>query len=52
MLFIQVPVDNGIYYWNLNVGNAAAYTTYYIDNVTLVSEPNGFYDNWVATSQV
>lgn len=43
---------NGVYYFNLNVGAAAAYTTYFIDDVTLTSEPNTPYDNWMATAPV
>jgi len=46
-----VPAD-GLYYFNLNVGAAAANTAYYIDDVTLTSEPNLVYDNWMATATV
>lgn len=45
----KVPAD-GLYYFNLNVGAAAANTAYYIDDVTLTSEPNLVYDNWMATA--
>eukprot|EP00775_Hariotina_reticulata_P012467 gene12467-12602_t len=46
----KVPVD-GKYYFNLNVGYAMAYTSYYIDDITLTSEPNGNFTNWMATAQ-
>jgi len=48
---LQVAV-NGLYYFNLNVGNAMANTAYYIDDVTLSSESNSNFTNWMATAQV
>ena len=49
---VQVP-ENGVkYFWNLNVGNAVANTQYYFDDITLTSEPNAQYDNWMASAPV
>lgn len=50
-VLLQVPAA-GVYYFNLNVGAAAAYTNFYIDDVTLTSEPNAPYANWVASAPV
>lgn len=49
---LHKPPADGLYFWNLNVGKAAAYTTYFIDDVTLTSEPNSAWANWVSTAPV
>jgi hypothetical protein len=48
----QVPLNGVKYFWNLNVGSAVANTAYYFDDITLTSEPNAQYDNWVANAPV